>query len=185
MIAAAVLAAGASRRLGQRKQLLPTAEGPLLRAMTARVCAARGVDSVAVVLGAYQDVIAPALDGLAVTVLANEAWSEGMGSSVRVAARWATGSGADALLLVVCDQVELPTSHLEALVAAASDGRTAGSAYAGTVGVPAIFPATSFPRLARLAGDQGARVLLREHGVVAVPWAGGEHDVDEPADLRR
>lgn len=185
MIAAAVLAAGASRRLGQRKQLLPTEEGPLLRAMTARVCAARGIDTVAVVLGAYRDEIAPALDGVAVVVLANDAWSEGMASSVRVAASWATASGADALLLVVCDQVELATSHLEALVAAAVGGRTAGSAYAGTVGVPAIFPAASFPRLARLAGDRGARMLLREDGVVAVPWPGGEHDVDEPADLRR
>lgn len=184
MIAAVVLAAGASRRLGQRKQLLPTAEGPLLRAMASRVCAARGVDAVGVVLGAHAEEIAPSLEGLAVRVLANDAWSEGMGSSVRVAARWATELRADALLVVVCDQSELTSAHLEALVAAAAGGRTAGSGYAGTVGVPAIFPASSFAALAALAGDRGARDLLRTESVVVVPWEAGERDVDTAADVR-
>ena len=50
-------------------------------------------------------------------------------------------------------------------------------------GIPALFPARWLHRLLALQGDQGARGLLADEGVVVVPFPGGERDVDRPEDL--
>ena len=59
------------------------------------------------------------------------------------------------------------------------------SSYAGAKGVPAIFPRSVFPDLHALRGDKGARSLLAEPPcpVIALPFPGGELDIDLPADL--
>lgn len=171
-IAAAILAAGESKRLGRPKQL-ELVDGEALLRRTARIALAARVARVAVVLGAYRDRVEPALAGLDVEVLDNAGWSEGMASSLRVAAAWA--SPYDALLVCVCDQPDLTTDHLDALVARAGE-RAVASGYAGTVGVPAIFPRAMFPALAALTGDRGARGLLGD--ALVVPWEAGARDVD-------
>lgn len=63
-VAALVLAAGASRRLGTPKQLLPTETGDTLLARTVRTAAAAGCNPVVVVVGANADLVMPALDDL-------------------------------------------------------------------------------------------------------------------------
>jgi molybdenum cofactor cytidylyltransferase len=171
-IAAVILAAGESKRLGRRKQLEPVDGEPLLR-RTARLALAARVSRVGVVLGAYRDDVLPALAGLDVDVLDNPGWSEGMASSLRIAAAWAQPY--DALLVLVCDQPDLTTDHLNALLALAGD-RAVASGYAGTAGVPAIIPRAIFPALAALTGDRGARGLLGD--AIVVPWEPGARDVD-------
>ncbi len=61
----------------------------------------------------------------------------------------------------------------------------AASAYAGVLGIPAIFPRSVFADLFALRGDRGARALLMQPAlpVIAVPLAGGEADIDLPDDL--
>ncbi|HSN30567.1 MAG TPA: nucleotidyltransferase family protein [Kofleriaceae bacterium] len=176
-VAIAILAAGASTRMAPRKKQLIEIDGEPLVRRAARIALASRASQVAVVLGAYADEIAPALAGLAVTLLDNAAWAEGMASSVRVAAAWAVGQGASALLLCVCDQPAVTTPHLDALIAAheADPARTIGSAYGGAVGVPAVIPRARWPELLALRGDRGARALL---GQDALPLPGGERDVD-------
>jgi CTP:molybdopterin cytidylyltransferase MocA len=176
-IAGVILAAGASTRMGAPKQLLALGGEPLVRAIAREALASR-CTRVAVVLGAHADAIAPALDGLAVTIVRNEQWQEGMASSVRCAAAWA--GEADALLLMVCDQPRLTAAHLDALIAA---GPFAASAYAGTLGVPALLPRRMYGALLRSEGDRGARGLLA--GATPVPWPDGELDLDTPTDTRR
>ena len=66
------------------------------------------------------------------------------------------------------------------------DDRTiVATAYAGTVGVPALLPRATFARLATLGGDRGARVLFNDPDlvIVSVPFEGAAIDVDTPADL--
>ncbi|MBV8759929.1 MAG: NTP transferase domain-containing protein [Deltaproteobacteria bacterium] len=184
-VALAILAAGASTRMAPRRKQLVEIDGEPLVRRAARIAIASRASHVAVVLGAFADEIAPALAGLRVTRLDNAAWTEGMASSVRTAATWAATTDATALLLCVCDQPAMTTAHLDALIAAhaadhayadsASPARTIGSAYAGTVGVPALIPRARWPELLALRGDRGARALL---GDDALPLAGGELDVD-------
>jgi molybdenum cofactor cytidylyltransferase len=53
------------------------------------------------------------------------------------------------------------------------------------VGIPAVFPRETFPNLLALRGDKGARSLLMHPpcSLVALPFEGGEVDIDEPGDL--
>jgi CTP:molybdopterin cytidylyltransferase MocA len=183
-IGAAILAAGASRRLGRPKQLVSLAGQQLVRHM-AEVALRSGCRPVAVVLGAHAVEVGAAVARLPVVCLSNPEWAEGMGSSVRAAAGWASGAALDALMLVLVDQLRLSSRHLEALRAASGQGRRiAASAYQGVLGAPAIFPRRFFPALQALEGDCGARQLLRgSFPVTAVSWPAGRYDLDRMADL--
>ena len=88
-VAGAILAAGASTRLGQAKQLVKLASGDTLidnavRALRGSRCAFR-----AVVLGARRREIEAATDLEGLTVIANDAWPTGMASSIQAAVAWA------------------------------------------------------------------------------------------------
>ena len=77
-----LLAAGASSRMGQPKQLLPIHGKPLLRHV-AEIALSAPVSPVVIVLGANAAQIKPTLDGLALHVIVNAAWRDGMASSLR------------------------------------------------------------------------------------------------------
>jgi molybdenum cofactor cytidylyltransferase len=177
VIGAVVLAAGASTRLGEPKQLVVIG-GETLLERTVRTARATGCEPVVVVLGAAAERIRKQCDLGDAVVVVNDAWPEGMASSVRV------GIGAlppvDGAVLMTCDQPAVTAEHLQALMLMAS-GEVTASAYAGRRGVPAYFPAAAFAELMELRGDAGARDLLRE--AVALELAGGELDVDTAAEL--
>lgn len=182
-VVGAILAAGASTRLGRPKQLavvdgLPGGETLLARTIrTARACTA--LDEIAVILGAHRDKITL---GGAVVRIDNPDFEEGMGSSVRTAAAWAASTNAGGLLLMVCDQARLSTAHLDELLGAFDRSRRdVGSRYAGAVGVPAVFARDRFDDLMKLRGDRGARSLLV--GACFVDWPDGLVDIDTEADL--
>ena len=176
--AAVILAAGKSQRLGELKQLVRLGDETLLqRAM--RVCGEAGCEPVAVVLGASADVVRKRCAlGDAVIVL-NQAWAEGMGSSVRAGVR-ALRADVDGCVIMTCDMPAVSAAHLRTLM---MTGEVTASAYGGRRGVPAYFPALMFTRLTELRGDAGARELLKE--VRTVELAGGELDIDTVADLER
>ena len=95
---------------------------------------------------------------------------------------------ADALLLTLCDQPDIRAEQLGTLVAAwrATPDNVAAAAYAGTRGVPAIFPARCREALARLGGDRGAQaVIAAEPDVTVVDMPEAAFDVDTPEDARR
>jgi molybdenum cofactor cytidylyltransferase len=91
-------------------------------------------------------------------------------------------------MILSCDQPRLTADHLRALIEAfceQAEPAIAASAYAGTLGIPAVFPRQVFSALQALSGDKGARALLMKPPcpLVAVDFAGGEIDIDLPADL--
>jgi CTP:molybdopterin cytidylyltransferase MocA len=145
------------------------------------------VARVGVVTGSAHEPVLAALGELAVDIVPNSKWQEGIASSIRAATRWAEASGAEALLITLVDQVHLTVLHLEALVDAWRDGTPAvASGYGGTLGVPALFDARTFGSLLTLEGDRGgARVLRSLEGVVVVPWEEGVVDVDSQDDVER
>jgi len=178
MIAAIVLAAGASTRLGEPKQLI-VIDGETLLERAVRTAREANCAPVVVVLGANAERIREQCDLGDAVVVVNEAWEEeGMASSIRIGVD-ALG-GTDGVVLMTCDQPAVTADHLRALMRSAE---VTASAYAGRRGVPAYFPASSVPELLQLRGDTGARELVRS--AVAVELAGGELDVDTYRELVR
>jgi molybdenum cofactor cytidylyltransferase len=175
MKAAVVLAAGASARLGEPKQLAVVG-GERLLERAVRVVREAGCSPVVVVLGAAAETIRAECDLGDARVVVNEAWGEGMGASVR-AGVGAVGD-AEGVAVMTCDQPAVTAEHLLVLMAT---GEVTASGYAGRRGVPAYFPAGMFEELMELKGDAGARELLREARVVEL--TGGELDVDTAEGL--
>ena len=82
-IAAVVLAAGASSRLGQPKQLLLDMYGELLVHKVARDAYEAGCRPVCVVVGAHASGVRAAIANLDVLVVENAHWAEGLSTSIR------------------------------------------------------------------------------------------------------
>ena len=175
-IAAVVLAAGASRRLGRAKQLVEIG-GETLLERAVRVAEEARLEPVIVVV---RDAgVASGLLGCDVAV--NALADEGMASSIRAGVARARELGVVGVVVMACDQVALRAEHLRSLCGEVD--RVTGSGYAGKVGIPAYFPATKFSELMELRGDVGARELLR--GAAAVVDEALGLDVDTEADLER
>ncbi|HEY6985351.1 MAG TPA: nucleotidyltransferase family protein [Rhodanobacteraceae bacterium] len=182
---AIVLAAGASTRLGQAKQLIEIAGEPLLHRVTRFVLATQPLDCV-VVLGHDAARMASALEGIEVRTLRIDDPDAGMSASLRTGIS-ALDARCEGALVVVTDQLGLTAEHLCALCAAwrASPERAAASAYADVIGVPAVLPRAWFGEIGRLRGDTGARELLRGRGADVVTVAAPElaRDLDAPGDI--
>jgi molybdenum cofactor cytidylyltransferase len=182
-VAAVVLAAGGSVRLGRPKQLLAWDGVPLVR-RAAEAALRSKCRQVLVVTGAQDAEVRTALAGLPLRVVRNEAWRAGVASSIRAGVGEARRGDCQAAICMVCDQAALTPAHLDRLIAAYDAGASrVASRYDGRLGVPALFARALFDELLALDGDEGARHLLRASpDVVPVDWPEGAFDVDTPAD---
>jgi molybdenum cofactor cytidylyltransferase len=164
-LAAIVLAAGFSRRMGGENKLLkPLGGQPLIRHALANA-AGLGFGQLIIVLGAAADDIAPLLPDSA-TIVRNSLAAEGMGASLAAGAAALDARLAGAFV-VLGDMPFVERGDYEKLAAAFHEER--GDAicvplHQGRRGHPVLFPARCFPALARLTGDEGARSLLTAPG---------------------
>ena len=182
---ALVLAAGSASRFGSPKQLVRIGGQPMLHRAVSQATEVVG-HAVTVVLGAYADQLAPLLKHSSASVVINRHWEEGMASSLRVGIASLPGS-CDGVLIVLADQVSVTTFDLKRLATAwkRQPEWLIAATYDGHVGVPAIFPRTSFPAFSDLRGDAGARSILQRHAdrCLRVPMPNAAIDIDRPEDL--
>ncbi len=159
-VAAVVLAAGGSKRMGQPKQLLPIDGQPMVRRVVQAVCRA-ALAQVVVVVGAQGERVAQALADLELEVVYNPAWEQGMSTSLR-AGLGALRPEIEAALLVLADQPGLTPAVLSALVEGyrASRARIVAPFYRGRRGNPVLFARALFDELGQVEGDKGGRALL-------------------------
>ncbi len=103
-VAAILVAAGESRRLGQPKQLLLINGEPMLQ-RAIRIAAEAGTSPIFVVLGAFSEFIEIRVDLGATTIVVHDEWQEGLASTLRAGMRAVEREAADAsgLLLMACD----------------------------------------------------------------------------------
>jgi molybdenum cofactor cytidylyltransferase len=180
-----ILAAGASTRLGQPKQLVRLDGRPLLHTMVSHAVAVAG-HAVTVVVGAHAQQLALLLKHSPASVIVNRHWEEGLGASIRCGVA-ALPPACDAVLLMLADQVGVTSDDLKRLVSAwkGQDSAVVASLYSGTVGVPAIFPRWCFSDLGALRGDVGARRVLQRYSdrLTRVPMPNAAMDLDTPEQL--
>jgi molybdenum cofactor cytidylyltransferase len=181
VIAAVVLAAGTSSRMGRQKLLLPVEAGRLLiRLSVERVCEA-GLDDVVVVLGRDAEAVGAALAGLAVRTVVNPRYAEGQSTSLR-AGLDALRPGTEAAVIALGDQPLPEPGLIGRLVAAHRQTRrpVVVPRYRDGRGNPVLFAAVLFDELRAVTGDQGGRgVVARDPGRVAEVMV----DAPMPADV--
>lgn len=177
-IAAVVLAAGDSTRLGRSKQTLQINQESLVE-RAVRVASEAGFSPVIVVLRDNELIDTVKKQG-AIALLNRKSY-EGMASSIHCGVAAAQSLKASGVVVMTCDQPGVSADHLRALVA--DDAAITGSGYAGRTGVPAYFPAAFFDTLLALQGDTGARELLR--GAKSIENETLNLDIDTEEDFRK
>jgi CTP:molybdopterin cytidylyltransferase MocA len=191
MIAGVLLAAGAGSRFGAGppKPLRPFRGRPLL---TWPLAALRdgGVGRVVVVLGARAEEVARVGLGDAEVVQCND-WSEGLSASLRAGVAAAAAGGATAVVIALADQPLLDARAVARVLAARAPDQfdALRATYAGVPGHPTLLESSSFAAVAALAGDTGARELLRDPAtrvrLIPCDGLGRPDDADTPAALAR
>jgi molybdenum cofactor cytidylyltransferase len=188
-IAAVVLAAGGSTRMGQPKLLLPVRGKPMVRHAAEAACAA-GLAQTVVVVGADAAAVAQALAGLPVDLVVNQAWSEGLSTSLR-AGLDALRPDTHAALLILADQPGLSTELICRLVDCYRAGRARLVApfYGERRGHPVLFDRTLFDELRAAKGDSGGREVVASYAAemerVEIQDAAVLDDIDTWADYQR
>jgi len=189
-VGAVVLAAGGSTRFGEPKQLAAFRGETLVRHIVAASVEA-GCAPVVVVVGADAAQITQELTGLAASVVIHPRWSDGLGSSIGVGIQHLIDSATepDAAILLACDQPFVSAATLRQLIQLrlTSGKPIVASAYAATLGIPALFDRSCFPDLLQLKGDSGAKgiILSRQHDVAPFNFPAAAIDIDTPADYQR
>ncbi len=163
-IAAVVLAAGLSSRMGSNKLLAAWHGEPLLRRSVAAVLQSEA-RPVIVVTGHEDTRVAEALAGLDVTLVHNPQYGEGLSTSLRAGIRAVPGQ-CDGALVLLGDMPELSPRLLDRMIAAFSpaDSRAICVATAnGKRGNPVLWARRFFTEFEALSGDAGAKHLIGEH----------------------
>ncbi|BEP13559.1 NTP transferase domain-containing protein [Acidothermaceae bacterium B102] len=173
-----VLAAGASRRLGQAKQLLPFRGGTLLGSTLdmARHC---HFDQLLVTLGGAAESVREQIDLSRVDVIDNPEFADGCGGSVATAMDH-VDPRADGVVLLLGDQPGVGVASVYALVAAAQHAPIGVCRYRDGLGHPFWFSREMFAELRGLHGDKAVWRVLHS-GEYAVTELAVDDDV--PIDV--
>jgi molybdenum cofactor cytidylyltransferase len=184
VIAAIVLAAGGSTRMGRSKALLPLGAATVLSTVVARVLGS-GVERLVLVLGHEAEAVragARLPEDARLVVVVNPGWAEGMASSLRTGLE--ASEGAEAVVVALGDQPGLDPLAIDRLRAAWHDGaRIAALAHAGRLVHPVLFDRSLFADLRLLRGNAGARGILKARWEDVVQIEGAPlRDLDTPSD---
>jgi molybdenum cofactor cytidylyltransferase len=188
-IAAVVLAAGRSTRMGGPNKLLAEIGGrPLVRIAAEQALASRA-KPVIVVTGHERERVETALKGLPVRLVHNPDFAQGLGGSVRIGIA-AVPAQADGAIVCLGDMPQVDAALVDRLIAAFAPEQGALAVVPtidGQRGNPVLWSRRFFPDLMAIEGDVGARHLIGRYGeaVVEVPVTGKGAlvDVDTPEAL--
>ena len=189
-VAALVLAAGQSRRMGERNKLLIEVDGrPMLRHAVEAATGA-GVRETVVVTGHERERVEAALAGLPVRFVHNPDYAEGLSTSLK-AGVGALGRKVDGALVLLGDMPRVTAEHLRRLIEAFDPTEGRGivvPTHHGKRGNPVLWARAYFAAMRDLQGDVGAKHLIGEHedevAEVDLPDEATLLDVDTPEALQ-
>ncbi len=188
-IAAVVLAAGRSTRMGAVNKLIAEIGGkPLVRIAAEQALASRA-NPVIVVTGHERERVEQALNGLPVKVVHNPDYAEGLGTSLKAGIA-AVPDDADGAIICLGDMPQVNAALIDKLIAAFDPARGAlvvVPSIAGRRGNPVVWSRRFFNDLMAINGDIGARHLIGSYAeaVAEVPVADDAAltDIDTPESL--
>ncbi len=184
-LAALVLAAGGSTRLGRPKQLLPYRDGTLLDAVLDLVRGCPFPQRILALGGSAAEVQAT-VDTEGFDIVVNDEFETGCSSSIARALA-VVRDDMDGFVLFLGDQPEVRADTVAALLAARGNAPIAVTRYDGGIGHPFALSRATFPALAQLHGDRGVWKLIDRLGsaVARVRVSGPvPRDVDTEEDYR-
>ena len=189
-IAALVLAAGESRRMGDANKLTIPVDGTPMVARVVDAVQQSHARRVIVITGHEPERIKEALSGRDVELVHNPDYAEGIRSSVRVGVA-ALGDDVDGALVALADMPWVNAEVINRLIDAftsASEPSIFIPRFGGQRGNPVLWGAQHFPELLALAGDVGGKALFQRHAsaicYVDVESANVNLDVDTPDALQ-
>lgn len=176
-----ILAAGASTRMGEIKQLLPWKKTTLLNHTIAQVKEIS--KSVFLVLGANMEKIKPTVFNY--NIIYNSNWESGMGTSITTGIAQIEKEGSfDSVLILLADQPLLTADYYKKMILSYNklESKIVATAYENKNGVPAIFDISLFKELKTLNKDYGARSLIQKYSesVKSIDPDGKAIDIDTP-----
>ena len=163
-IAALVLAAGRSTRMGERNKLLCSVDGvPLVQRAVNAACASRACQ-VMVVTGYESERVEAALEGRPVSFTHNPDYAQGMATSLRRGLR-ALRADVDAVIVLLADMPGINAVDIDRMIEAFDPAQPAVLVpeHEGRRGNPVVWPHRYFAEISALSGDTGARGLLEQY----------------------
>jgi molybdenum cofactor cytidylyltransferase len=188
-IAAVVLAAGRSTRMGAVNKLIAEIGGkPLVRIAVEQALASRA-SPVIVVTGHERERVEAALNGLPVRVVHNPDYAKGLGTSLKAGIA-AVPDDADGAIICLGDMPQVNAALIDKLIAAFDPEKgvlVVVPSIDGRRGNPVVWSRRFFHDLMAISGDIGARHLIGSYieAVIEVPVDDDAAltDVDTPESL--
>lgn len=186
-IAAVILAAGGSTRMGLPKQLLQINNVSMIRKVTVTALSSQ-CDAVVVVMGGYADKVESEISDLEIASVFNPDWKEGIASSISAGIEVVINKfpDFDSVIMLLADQPAIDVKILNSLIEEykKNDSQIIASKYDNAVGVPALFGSQYFDDLLNLHGDNGAKTIINNSSnqVVALSFENALIDIDTNDD---
>jgi len=185
-----LLAAGASSRMGQPKQLLPWGE-QLLIEFQIQTLLYTG-HPVNLVIGSNSELILPVIEKFPVNIFINTDWESGMGSSISLGVSEIIQNFPEAkgVLITLLDQPLLTASYFQKMLGAFQPGSQqilVSHSTSGWTGVPVLFDQCYFKELSELKNEEGAKKIVKRHEEKVILLDGGDilEDMDTPESYQQ
>ncbi|PCJ71435.1 MAG: 4-diphosphocytidyl-2C-methyl-D-erythritol kinase [Rhodobiaceae bacterium] len=193
-VAAIILAAGQSRRMGKINKLTEMVNGRPMVAHVADAALSSKADEIILVTGHQKNEVLTALGGRPMTYAHNPQFDDGQSGSVRAGIKAVSEliPPVDAAIILLGDMPWVDADLINQLIAAHNqdeDKYICLPTVDGKRGNPVLWDAAFFPELQTLEGDVGAKHLIAENAdlvcEVAVAGHGALTDIDTPQMLER
>lgn len=190
-VAAVVLAAGSSRRMGQQHKLLATLDGTPMVSRVVDSALSSCVYSTTVVIGHRGDEIRTALKEREVMIVNNPDYCTGLAGSLKLGLS-SLPAEIDGAMIILADMPFVSAVLIDRLIDAFSSPGKRNIVVprkSGRLGNPVIWPVSFFPEIMQLEGDAGAKALLNRFAAtvstVSVEDDAAFFDVDTPTELEQ
>ena len=177
-IAALVLAAGQSRRMGPDNKLLAEVNGKPMVVRAVEAVLASQAEPVIVVTGHQRDRVEAALAGLGQRSVHNPDYAQGLSTSLHRGLA-ALPAGTDGVVVALGDMPRVEAAAIDRLIAAFNplEGRAiCVPTWHGKRGNPVLFARRFLAEMQEIAGDIGARHLIGEYPELVAEVAMDETD---------